>query len=268
MESFEDYPLDVSYMTVDVMTSRVRMGRVDYGSSVGAFAGDKLIGFLLVAVDTFNSELYAFDEGTGIIKEFRGQGVAGSMFSFALPKLKSMGIRHFMLEVLQENKAAIKAYEKAGFSIARDLNCYRIETKKIHPGVECLPEVATESISKSQLAELLEFLDYQVSWEYTYSAIMNIQEKIVIEGAFVDDACIGFIVFYPTLNWIFMLGIREEYRNRDIENLLLFHLMKKLAPDLKRVSLNNIPPDHRMCHILESVGFEIYTRQFEMVCSL
>jgi len=44
VESFKDYAIDMSYMTLDVMTKRTKLGRVNFDYSVGAFDGDRLVG--------------------------------------------------------------------------------------------------------------------------------------------------------------------------------------------------------------------------------
>jgi ribosomal protein S18 acetylase RimI-like enzyme len=265
MEAFRDYYLDISYMTLGIMQSRARMDRVDYSYSVGAFTGDKMIGFILIAIDRMNEELCAFDAGTGVIGDFRGKGVTGAMFNYGLSKLGSIGIKKFILEVLQENQPAIKAYQKAGFSIARDFVCYRIQPKNFVRRETTLDNIVVRTIPKTLLKQYLSFLDYEVSWEYAYSAIKNIREKLTIKGAFTENNCVGFIVFYPTLNWIFMLGVKEECNDKGIEYILLEQIIQDVSRDVQEIKFNNIPPRHRLCNVLEAANFELYTTQYEMI---
>lgn len=44
MESFADYQVDMSYLTLEKMISRTRMDRVEYNFSVGAFYDNKTVG--------------------------------------------------------------------------------------------------------------------------------------------------------------------------------------------------------------------------------
>jgi ribosomal protein S18 acetylase RimI-like enzyme len=53
------------------------------------------------------------------------------MFIFIKPRLKAIGIKNFYLEVLQENKSAIRAYKKTGFEIVRILDCFTLSKKNI-----------------------------------------------------------------------------------------------------------------------------------------
>ena len=98
--SFADYVVDMSYFTKERMFYRTLMDRVDYEYSVGAYDGDTMIGFLVLGIDDWKGKKYAFDAGTGIIKEYRGQGVAGKMFDHAVEKLKSENIDKVALEVI------------------------------------------------------------------------------------------------------------------------------------------------------------------------
>ncbi len=45
-------------------------------------------------------------------------------FHYSIPFLKENMIEQYLLEVLQENSAAISVYQKLGFSITREFNYY------------------------------------------------------------------------------------------------------------------------------------------------
>lgn len=269
MESFKDYHVDMSYMTLERMIRRTRMDRVNFELSVGAFYNNDLIGFLLVGIDQYKSQLCAYDAGTGVIKEFRGKGITGELFNFAKPKLKFVGIEKFILEVIQDNNPAIKAYEKAGFKTCRSFNCYKLDTKHFN---YIIPDrktmVRIEPMSKSELFNHMDFLDWDVSWEYNISAIRHIKEEIIINGAFMNNKCVGFIVFYPTLNWIFMLAIDKEYRKKRLGSLLMTKLIQEIKANVNVIKFNNIIPDHEMNEFLVKHRFEIYTTQYEMEYSI
>jgi len=266
MKSFADYQIDMSYLTLDRLASRAKMDRVDYNLSVGAFHNDEMVGFLLIAIDQLYDISCAFDAGTGVIPEFRGMRIAGSLFDFALPELNKMGVKRFILEVLQENSAAIKVYSKTGFSIERGFNCYKLESSDFKPKNIDIPNVLIKPMNKGEIENYKAFLDWEVSWEYNFSAINSINEDMIIDGAFLKDKCIGFIVFYPTLNWIFMLAVNKNYRKQNIGSLLLTKLIKRVNTPV--VKFNNLLPENGICGFVEKHGFQLYTTQFEMVYSL
>ncbi len=115
--AFADYYLDMSSMSERIFTNRAVKNSVRYDCSVGVFDESRLVGVTLAGIDDWLGQPAAFDAGTGIIPDYRGRGIARKMFDFAVPKLRDYGVKKFLLEVLQVNEPAIKAYKAAGFGI-------------------------------------------------------------------------------------------------------------------------------------------------------
>ncbi len=122
-KAFADYFVD-SRMSPGEFENHLTHNAVCLSLSVGAFVDQELVGILLNAIDQWDGELTAYDAGTGIVPAYRGQGTAGAMFDFALPKLRDRGVCRCLLEVIQENEPAIRAYRKLGFATHRVLECY------------------------------------------------------------------------------------------------------------------------------------------------
>ena len=61
----------------------------------------------MVALGKYCGVQAAYDAVTGIIKPYRGQGLAKEMFEYLLPNLKEKGVERFYLEVIQSNEAAV-----------------------------------------------------------------------------------------------------------------------------------------------------------------
>ncbi|RPI77519.1 MAG: GNAT family N-acetyltransferase, partial [Desulfobacteraceae bacterium] len=130
LEAFSDYALNMSHLTEKVLYNRAIKNGISFDCSAAAFNNDKMVGYTLVGIGPWKNTVSAFDIGTGIIKPFRGQGIANQMFDAILKKIESKGIHKFVLEVLQNNTPAIKAYEKIGFHIGRELDCFQLEFNK------------------------------------------------------------------------------------------------------------------------------------------
>lgn len=75
--------------------------------SFAAFDNGEIVSFTLNGTGTFNGVPTAYDTGTGTVKQYRGQGIAGKVFRHSLPFLKESGINQYLLEVLQNNQKAI-----------------------------------------------------------------------------------------------------------------------------------------------------------------
>lgn len=101
--------------------------------SVGAFVNDRLAGFIFNGFRDWNGVTTVYDTGTGVIKDYRKQGITNHMFSIARNVLQEKGIKQYLLEVIQTNTAAVELYKKQGFEITRELNCFQVEKSQYSP---------------------------------------------------------------------------------------------------------------------------------------
>jgi GNAT superfamily N-acetyltransferase len=260
--SFADYALDMSYMTEAVLRNRAIKNGVELSVSPGVFSEGRLVGLTLVGLGAWKGQAAAFDAATGIIKEFRGQRLAGRLFDFALPALHGRGVSRFLLEVLQENAPAVKAYEKTGFRITRPFVCYELKADRtpVAPGSSEI-----RSIERDRLDEFAAHLDWQPSWENTFDAIRAISDGVRLYGAFEGSACVGLVAYYPTLRWIMTLVVKRSHRYRGIGTALLEHALRNVESGKKPVRANNVDSaDRALARVLEKAGFVPFTTQYEM----
>ncbi|MGD8413738.1 MAG: GNAT family N-acetyltransferase, partial [Candidatus Latescibacterota bacterium] len=123
LQAFADYYVETGGITEEVLYNRAVKNGVDFSVSVGAFDAERLVAMTLVGLDQWKGATAAFDIGTGVVPGHRGRGVAKEMFQFALPRLRERGATRFVLEVIQENQPAIKAYKAVGFEVTREFDC-------------------------------------------------------------------------------------------------------------------------------------------------
>ncbi|MBX2828608.1 MAG: GNAT family N-acetyltransferase [Flavobacteriaceae bacterium] len=123
LAAFENYyvKMPVDYQFYE---ARWRRAKVSFSDSYGMFDGDKLVGFMIHAVDERNGNRIAFNTGTGVLPEYRGQRIVQQLYDHCIPILKKKGITMLALEVITENERAVKAYSKVGFSITKRYQCY------------------------------------------------------------------------------------------------------------------------------------------------
>lgn len=121
--AFENYyvkmPIDRNYYR-----ERWKNAKVDFKLSYGMFDEEKLVGFIIHAVDNRNGSLTAFNTGTGVIPEYRGLKIVQSLYEYALPDLKQKGFVNCSLEVITKNEKAIRSYQSIGFEIIKKYKCY------------------------------------------------------------------------------------------------------------------------------------------------
>ena len=264
MEAFADYAMDASGTREASLMLRMAKNNVDFDASVGAYEGDHLIGFTLIGIDEMNGETCAFDAGTGIVPEFRKQGLAKAMFDHALPALRERGVQRFILEVLQENEPAIKAYRKSGFEISRELKCFVAEKKTLQSMGEHA-SISVQPIDASTFEAFASEADWTPSFENRFSSYRAIPDDVVLLGAFVEGSCVGTLAYCEKLNWLLSLIVKRSERRRGVGKSLLRHLGTIMPePVAKLAALNVDGQDAGMQAFFEAIRFSHFVDQYEM----
>lgn len=259
LEAFSDYQVDMQ-MSEQQFAQRFTRDGVQLDISTAAFDDTRMIGFYLNAIGDWQGKLTAYDAGTGIIPDYRGQGVAQDLFAFTVAKLKEQSVSEYLLEVLSTNERAVTLYRKLGFVEVRRLAVLRSQRP-----IEPLPDsVELRRIQAPDWKLFQSFWDGYPSWQNSIAAVERIPNDRLIIEARVDGACVGYgIVFTPAAN-LMQLAVAPAYRRKGIGSRILRALSAR-----ETLKVNNI--DHELKGMLaffEANGFEVVLDQFEMMKSL
>lgn len=269
VEAFADYAVDMSYMTEDNLRLRCIKNNVDFTKSVAAFYENKMVGYTLVGIDDWQGTKTAFDAGTGIIKDHRGKGLAGKMFDFSLAELKKAGVKAFLLEVLQVNQPAIKAYQKAGFKITREFKCYQIKTSEVKCKNNSKQSFHTRRIDKTEIQNAEGFINYPMSWETRMQSVNRIPDEIISFSAFNNSELVGTLTYYPSLNWIMSILTKKGYNNQGVEDILLNVFFTEYKPSKEIIKFINIDSrEEELNKAVKDYGFDPIVDQYEMKLDL
>jgi ribosomal protein S18 acetylase RimI-like enzyme len=253
------------YMTETVFYNRAVKNGIVFDVSVAAYDNDRIVGYTLVGIGPWKSTVSAFDISTGIIKPYRGQGITNLMFDSILKKLLSKGIHKFVLEALQNNTSAVKAYEKIGFHITRELDCFQLDFNKWNPIKKNVPGLTLLPVTKNQLTPFQKFLDWPPSWENSFAALNRIPDELILLSAVQANRPCGLLAYYPGLNWIMCLAVDKAVRRTGIAIGLLSSLIEAIRGKVDTVKLPNVlHSDDNTIAFLKQMGFEIVTSQYEM----
>jgi ribosomal protein S18 acetylase RimI-like enzyme len=267
LEAFSDYAMDASRVTEESLLARAAKNAVDFDLSVGAFDDGRMVGFVLIGVDLWQGGLAAFDAGTGIVPEFRGEGLAKRMFDHALPGLRARGVTRFLLEVLKENERAIRAYRKAGFKTTREFACYALPFESLAAPAPGGRAATVRAIDRSRVRSLVGEADWQPSWENSFSSIERARDELVTLGAFRGETLVGILAYSPILNWILTIVVERSERRKGIGAALVRSLVDGLREKRKSVQVTNIDTsDSGMLAFFERLGFKHWVDQYEMEC--
>lgn len=225
---------------------------VRYDLSYGMFDEDKLVGFIIHAIDKRQGYLTAYNSGTGVIPEYRGQRIVKLIYNYAIPELIKNGITKCQLEVITENEKAIKSYQGIGFKICKHYKCYK----------------GTISISNSNTFEIRKVSCNTIHWDALPNQDLyswDNQKESLIKSNYdyylvkVDGKIQSYFIMNSESGYIAQFGVLEE---SSISWNTLFAAIQSINPNIRT---NNI--DDSITSKIEAIefsGLENNVDQFEM----
>lgn len=261
LEAFEDYTLNLQ-LSYDQFVNRIlNKLQINYGYSIGAFSGNKLVGFLFHAINYYDEKMMAYNGGTGVIPGHRGNGLTKQMYDELIPSLKE-NVEAIVLEVLQSNETAINTYRQIGFKETRIFDSFKLAHDiKANP----IPEFQISKI-KDLKPDYKSFGDMSPSFGDTLAQLChNVKNELIIEVSY-QNIAVGYIVFQPALGRISQLAVKNEFRQKGIgRNLIRAAQIYSMKP-LTVMNVNQT--DARTIDFLKAIGFNHSLTQFEMQLSL
>ena len=255
LSAFENYfvkmPTDRNYYK-----ERWIAAKVDYKLSYGMFDEGNLVGFIIHAVDNRDGRLTAYNTGTGVIAEYRGQKIVKSLYEYAIEDLKNNGIECCTLEVITENEIALKSYLSIGFEIQKTYKCYGGSIHLDKYWDVTIREKAFEKVNWLQLPN-----QECYSWDNRKESIQNLNYKFY-EVSYEDEVESYFIV-NTEKEYLAQFDLLQE---REFAWERLFDGIKQLS---KSIRTNNV--DDRLMakvDILNKIGLGNPADQYEMKLEL
>ncbi|MFA6201070.1 MAG: GNAT family N-acetyltransferase [Bacteroidales bacterium] len=264
-EAFGSYEVQVNKEELRVMLKR--RGFVKE-LSFGVFEDERLISFTLNGIGQFNGLKTAYDTGTGTIEEFRGKGIASTIFNYSLPFLKEAGVKQYLLEVLQHNTNAVSVYRKLGFETIREFNYFKQANELIKLNSKDLLEgFCFKEMDLGDKNLLMKFWDFTPSWQNSFEAIERSFDDFKIIGVYKDDVLIGYSIFEPNSGDLTQIAISKEYRRQGLGSALLCETLKYNTFNSVK-AVNTEINCESVTAFLESNNIPLCGKQFEMIKKL
>ncbi len=230
--------------------------------SVGIYEEDRLIAFIMHGVRKSADKIMLYNAGTGVLPEYRGQGLVGKMYHYLQAHFENNQVYQLVLEVIETNKSAIRAYEKEGFAIRRKLLCFSGELQTV-----------SQFSTATSIKPLQDFLwqDFQSFWDITPSWQNAIPSMDVVKptalGAFIDGEMVGYVLLNVEKKRIYQLAVAPLYRRKGIGTQILAEVGKLIFNE--KVEINNMDENAENLKLfLEKQGLTNDINQFEMVKNL
>jgi ribosomal protein S18 acetylase RimI-like enzyme len=255
-EGYSDYSINFD-MTMEDFVSRFLEIEASKEYSFVAFEDEKPVGMMLGGVQDFNGIKTMRCGGFAVIPNYRGKGIGKVLFNKHVELAKELGCKQLYLEVLKENKNAIRFYEGVGYSPVHDYRLYKNEefvfTKDI--GIDVV-EVGFETIKDIRNT----MPDLYIYWQGELFSLKK-YKAIKYYVIYKDDRIIAALCM-KDIGGIQFLWVDEAYRNRGYARAIVSHGLENLGlTKVYAVASNNFLYEG----FLRKLGFEVEVEQYEMM---
>lgn len=261
-EAFADYDIRIDPRSLADMLRRRGM-RPEL--SFAAFDGGRIVSFILNGIGSFDGRLTAYDTGTGTLPDYRGLGLTDKIFSYSLAPLRDAGVGMYLLEVLTHNIPAVKIYERQGFGIVREFDCFGGDVDSVidTAALRANRDITINHVSPEEISRHAEWMDFVPSWQNTLESINRNPDAFSCLMAYDGEHPVGFGVTETAYGDITQLAVAPDMRRRGIGSRLLAELAR--MSHLPRIKALNIPTT-----ATSAIGFLLISaltstcRQYEM----
>lgn len=262
LNAFSDYQVPMN-MTFPQFEKMLKRRGFDPNVSVGAFEGDTLVGFILNGCRTWDGKATAYDVGTGVVPDFRKQGITSRMLQTARQNFGKSGVEQYVLEVLTANTSAANIYTKNGFTVEREFLCCQMDGGKNR--TDLLHQ--TEPVMDPDWELFRTFWDYQPSWQNSIQSIEAVRECFNVSAVRINNCIVGYGIIEKTTGEIPQIAVDRNWRNKGIGSSILADLMKQTSSNQIKI-LNIDTRSKAMLQFITAAGFYNTVNQYEMILEL
>lgn len=262
LKAFSDYqvPMNMTFLQFEKMLKRRGF---DPSVSVGAFEENSLVGFFLNGCRMWNGKATAYDVGTGVIPQFRKQGITNHMLQTARQNFDKSGVEQYIMEVLTANTSAANIYTKNGFTVEREFLCCQMDQGKKSNDLLHKPE----QVMDPDWELFSKFWDYQPSWQNSIQSIEAVGENFNISAVRINNCIAGYGIIDKTTGEIPQIAVDKNWRSKGIGSSILADLINRTSSNQIKI-LNIDTRSDAMLQFVTAAGFHNTVNQYEMKLEL
>jgi len=255
--SFSDYIVPFQ-LNAEQLQHKMIQEDVRLDLSIGVFDDDALVGIMLHGLRKQENNWVAYNAATGVAPNERGKGLVRKMYDFLIPKLKELQVKDMVLEVIEGNEPAIKAYEKTGYSISRKLVCFSGMVK----AVEEQKDILIKEAAAFQWDKWLSFWDIQPSWQNAIQSMENNKNICKTIEAYLDDELVGYLIYNPMSRKVHQFAVSPQHRQKRIAAALFARLQQTVNAEIYVYNVD--ASSQTTISFLKGLGLKEKVNQFEM----
>src|SRR5947207_5147289 len=171
-DAFSDYMVPMSMTAPQLENMQRRRGYIAE-ASLGAFDGDRLVGFVFTCIDPFENGIRAYNSGTGVSPSHRRSGIARDLMRRAIDLVRARGASEYVLEVIESNERAAALYRAVGFETTRKLQCWTFAATE---------KGNAKELANADLDAIVANADVEPAWQNSLISIRRAPEPYVVLG--------------------------------------------------------------------------------------
>lgn len=262
VDAFSDYQVKIDLPIWKFEGMLQRRGYVAE-ISMGAFVDERLVGFVLNGLRMWNGKLTIYDVGTGVIGEYRRQGVTNNILSNIKNIIKEKAIEQYLLEVLKPNESAVQLYKNQGFQIERELECFQLDKTQYNPVINH----KVDHVNNLDLNNLKHFWNFSPSWQNSIDSINAASEEFMYSVVRVDSTIVGYGIIDKKSRDIPQIAVDKNFRGKGIGRSIITDFINNTEGS--KISILNVDAkDQSLQNFLLKLGFKNIVTQYEMVLKI
>ena len=257
-QAFQNYFVEIA-LTPEQLAGKFAADGVRLDLSVGAFYREKLVGFIFHGTNEQAENRVAYNGGTGVIPEYRGQQLTIKMYEFILLILKQEEVKKIRLEAITENIRAIKSYTDLGFSIIRKVDCFRGNFKTKETSHEIILQQQIDEETAQQLWEVTP------TWQNSFLSVRRQAKAVQCLIVKKENQVAGYLLLHTKNGRVMQFAVHPQWRNNGIASAL-FQKAAQLKETLAIINLDS--KSEITTSFLKKHGFNYTLSQYEMELEL
>ena len=263
--AFSDYEVPIA-MPLEKFQEMMQTRDLNPEYSYGYFDNNRLVGFIICGYREINHRKFCYDGGTGVIKDFRRTGIGEELLKESIRQFKHQGIQGLILEVLENNQAAIDLYAKNGFQKIRKLKCF--ESQKNEIGGAAIPADCTtdENIANYRRLDYMKYMTFQPSWQNEKQSVENVIANYAYVSLLHQNEVMGYGLIHKLRGDIPQIGVLDPWKDKGLEAVIVSRLVERTQSD--RITCLNVQENDYLKPKLAELGFTNFVSQYEMKLEL
>ncbi len=265
VSAFSDYQIKMDLPPWKLQQMLSRRGYIPE-KSMGVFKEETLVGFILNGYREWEGKTTVYDTGTGVVPEYRKQGLTTNMFRKVMELLRVHGVKQYLLEVLQQNTSAYELYRKQGFEITRSFSCFKLD-KCNYKYQNSFGVEQVDGFTAAEWEGLKEFWDFQPSWQNSIDSVCVLPEDFIYSVVRCDNKIVGYGIIEKRTGDIPQICVDKNYRHKGFGRSIMAELVKNT--EANRAAVINVDDKAEVFkEFLNNFGFENYVQQYEMILEI